>query len=117
MFLFNTFLLFCSLNIMERPPFWVGTYMCCEFVAPTIEVSVVDLRVALRNGSCTGMFCWYLVTMGSKWIISGQISSRPHTVPSPQKVRKGRDIPESFREIQVGEILFHLARIFHPLFQ
>ena len=52
-FFFKSFLLFCSLKIMERPPFWVGTSaMCCDFfVAPTIEVSYVDLRVALRNGS------------------------------------------------------------------
>ncbi len=38
--------------------------------------------------------------------VSGQISSRPHTTDlDPQMVGLVTEIPENFREIQVGEIL------------
>ena len=42
---------------------------------------------------------------------SGQISSRPHTADFPLKGSVlVREISGYFRELQVGEILFHLAR-------
>ena len=43
--------------------------------------------------------------------ISGQISSRPHLPPNGG-FRKGNEFPGYFNEIWVGEILFHLARLY-----
>ena len=42
--------------------------------------------------------------------VSGQISSRPHTTDLPPKGSLLEGKSPYFREIQVGEILFHLAR-------
>ena len=70
-----------------------------------IWVPPLFLETPIYHGNGKWLYFWNVT------ILSGQISSWRHTTDFPHKVAiwKGNGTPY-FKEIQVGEILFHLAR-------